>query len=101
MAISDHHLIGIRKSLVETHPWLPVSVDKAVREAKAIALAEVRDVSPLDVTLPWVEAETARYHQVNGQGLLEVRNCRECGRDRSDHALLLRAARHCGEISRI
>ena len=58
MAISDHHLIEIRKSLVETHPWLPVSVYKAFREAKAIALAEVRDVSALNVTLPWVEAET-------------------------------------------
>jgi 4,5-dihydroxyphthalate decarboxylase len=52
------HLIGIRKSLVETHPWLPVSVYKAFCEAKAIALAEVRDVSALNVTLPWVEAET-------------------------------------------
>jgi 4,5-dihydroxyphthalate decarboxylase len=52
------HLIGIRKSLAEKHPWLPVSVYKAFCEAKALALDEVRDVSALNVTLPWVEAET-------------------------------------------
>jgi 4,5-dihydroxyphthalate decarboxylase len=51
------HLIGIRKSLAEKHPWLPVSVYKAFCEAKAIALADVREVSALNVTLPWVEAE--------------------------------------------
>jgi 4,5-dihydroxyphthalate decarboxylase len=68
MAISDHHLIGIRKSLVETHPWLPVSVYKAFREAKTIALAEVRDVSALNVTLPWVEAETLDTIKLMGKG---------------------------------
>jgi 4,5-dihydroxyphthalate decarboxylase len=52
------HLIGVRKSLVEKYPWLPVSLYKAFCEAKAIALQEVRDVSALNVTLPWVEAET-------------------------------------------
>ena len=52
------HLIGVRKSLAEKYPWLPVSVYKAFCEAKTIALAEVRDVSALNVTLPWVEAET-------------------------------------------
>ena len=51
------HLIGIRKTLVEKYPWLPVSVYKAFCEAKEIALQEVRDVSALNVTLPWVEAE--------------------------------------------
>jgi 4,5-dihydroxyphthalate decarboxylase len=52
------HLIGIRRTLVERHPWLPVSVYKAFCQAKAIALEEVRDVAALNVTLPWVEAET-------------------------------------------
>jgi 4,5-dihydroxyphthalate decarboxylase len=51
------HLIGIRKSLVAQHPWLPASVYKAFCAAKAIALREVRDVTALNVTLPWVEAE--------------------------------------------
>ena len=51
------HLIGIRKTLVEKHPWLATSIYKAMLEAKAIALREVRDITALYVTLPWVEAE--------------------------------------------
>jgi 4,5-dihydroxyphthalate decarboxylase len=51
------HLIGIRKTLVERHPWLPMSVYKAFVAAKAIAMRDVRDVTALYVTLPWVEAE--------------------------------------------
>ena len=51
------HLIGIRKTLVEQHPWLATSVYKAFVQAKAIAMQEVRDITALNVTLPWVEAE--------------------------------------------
>jgi 4,5-dihydroxyphthalate decarboxylase len=51
------HLIGIKKTLVEQHPWLATSVYKAFVQAKAIAMQEVRDITALNVTLPWVEAE--------------------------------------------
>ncbi|WP_431283575.1 ABC transporter substrate-binding protein [Humitalea sp. 24SJ18S-53] len=53
------HLIGIKKTLVEKHPWLATSVYKAFVEAKHIAMQEVRDVTALNITLPWVEAEAA------------------------------------------
>ena len=52
------HLVGIRKVLVEQYPWLPTSVYKAFCEAKALAMADLRDVNALMVTLPWLEAET-------------------------------------------
>jgi 4,5-dihydroxyphthalate decarboxylase len=52
------HLVGIRKSLVEKYPWLPVSVYKAFCEAKAMAMTDLTDVNALMVTLPWLEAET-------------------------------------------
>jgi 4,5-dihydroxyphthalate decarboxylase len=52
------HLIGIRRSLVEQHPWLAVSVYKAFCEAKALAMTDLTDVNALMVTLPWLEAET-------------------------------------------
>ncbi len=61
------HLIGVRKTLVERYPWLPVSLYKAFCEAKAIALDEVRDVSALNVTLPWVEAEVLDTIRVMGR----------------------------------
>ncbi|MGC2776168.1 MAG: ABC transporter substrate-binding protein, partial [Bradyrhizobium sp.] len=41
----------------EQHPWLPASVYKAFVAAKAVAMRDVRDVTALYVTLPWVEAE--------------------------------------------
>jgi 4,5-dihydroxyphthalate decarboxylase len=52
------HLIGIRKTLAEKYPWLATSVYKAFCEAKALAVADLRDVNALTVTLPWLEAET-------------------------------------------
>jgi 4,5-dihydroxyphthalate decarboxylase len=52
------HLVGIRKVLVEQYPWLSTSVYKAFCEAKALAMADLRDVNALMVTLPWLEAET-------------------------------------------
>jgi 4,5-dihydroxyphthalate decarboxylase len=52
------HLVGIRKSLVERHPWLPTSVYKAFCAAKAIAMTNLRDVNALLVSLPFLEAET-------------------------------------------
>jgi 4,5-dihydroxyphthalate decarboxylase len=61
------HLIGIRKSLVEQYPWLPTSVYKAFCEAKALAMADLRDVNALMVTLPWLEAETNETAAVMGR----------------------------------
>jgi 4,5-dihydroxyphthalate decarboxylase len=52
------HTIGIRKTLVEEHPWLPVSVYKAFNQAKDIALDEIHDAGVCMVTLPWA------YHEV-------------------------------------
>ena len=52
------HMVGIRNSLVEKYPWLPVSVFKAFNEAKRLAMIDLTDVNALMVTLPWLEAET-------------------------------------------
>jgi 4,5-dihydroxyphthalate decarboxylase len=48
------HLIGIRKSLVEQHPWLAVNVYKAFLAAKKIAVQELGEIGALLVHLPWV-----------------------------------------------
>ncbi|MEP7329301.1 MAG: ABC transporter substrate-binding protein, partial [Betaproteobacteria bacterium] len=47
------HIIGIRRSLVERHPWLPVSVFKAFNQAKNLAMAELGQIGHLFVSLPW------------------------------------------------
>ncbi len=49
------HLLGIRKTLVEQHPWLPFSVFKAFEKSKQEALVRLTDTSATKVTLPFVE----------------------------------------------
>jgi 4,5-dihydroxyphthalate decarboxylase len=61
------HLIGIRKTLVEKYPWLATSVYKAFCEAKALAMADLRDVNALTVSLPWLEAETNETSALMGR----------------------------------
>jgi 4,5-dihydroxyphthalate decarboxylase len=61
------HLIGVKKALVERHPWLPTSLYKAFAEAKALALWEVRDINALRVTLPWLEAEAYETMALMGE----------------------------------
>jgi 4,5-dihydroxyphthalate decarboxylase len=51
------HVIGIRRSLAEAHPWLPVSVFKAFAEAKRRCMPELAQIGFLYTTLPWSVAE--------------------------------------------
>ena len=47
------HIIGIRKTLVDKHPWLPVSVFKAFSLAKDLAMVELGQIGHLYASLPW------------------------------------------------
>ncbi len=60
------HAVGIKKSLVEKHPWLPVSIYKAFLEAKRLAMIDLTDVNALMVTLPWLDAEARETMAVMG-----------------------------------
>jgi 4,5-dihydroxyphthalate decarboxylase len=51
------HLIGVRRSLVERHPWLAASVYKAFVEAKRLCLDELAQIGHLHATLPWLVPE--------------------------------------------
>lgn len=61
------HLLGIRRTLVEQHPWLPAAVLKAFEQSKAIALTRLVDVSALKVTLPFVEEELRTARKLMGE----------------------------------
>jgi 4,5-dihydroxyphthalate decarboxylase len=61
------HLIGIRRSLAERHPWLPVSVYKAFLAAKALCLEELMQIGHLAVSLPWSVAEYDRVRALMGE----------------------------------
>jgi 4,5-dihydroxyphthalate decarboxylase len=61
------HVLGIRKSLVQANPWLPIAVMKAFSASKAIALARLTDTSATKVTLPFVEENLRRARQLMGE----------------------------------
>jgi 4,5-dihydroxyphthalate decarboxylase len=61
------HLIGIKRHIVEQHPWLPASLYKAFLQAKEIALREVKEINALPVTLPWLVAEAQETVELMGQ----------------------------------
>jgi len=60
------HLLAIRKSLVEAHPWLAMSVVKAFYEAKRLAMAEMEEIAVLPVMLPWLSEDFKRSQAVMG-----------------------------------
>jgi 4,5-dihydroxyphthalate decarboxylase len=61
------HLIGIRKSLVEQYPWLPVNVYNAFLAAKNIAVKELNELAQLMVNLPWVVDHYNETREVMGE----------------------------------
>ena len=61
------HLVGIRRTLVEQHPWLAASVLKAFEQAKWEALARLADTSATKITLPFVEEQLKKARELMGQ----------------------------------
>jgi 4,5-dihydroxyphthalate decarboxylase len=60
------HLLGIRRSLVEQHPWLPSAALKAFEQSKTVALAHLTDTSATKVTLPFVEEQLRAARKLLG-----------------------------------
>ncbi len=51
------HVVGLRRTLAQQHPWLPGALLKAFEQSKAAALAKLEDTSATKVTLPFVEEQ--------------------------------------------
>ncbi len=60
------HLIGIRRTLVDKHPYLPVAVFKAFAQSKAAAMAALADTAATKVTLPFVEERIKEARDLMG-----------------------------------
>jgi len=60
------HLVGIRRSIVEKHPWLPVNVYNAFVEAKKICYEEMTEVGHLYQTMPWPVFELEQVRKLMG-----------------------------------
>ena len=60
------HMIGIRRSLLEKHPWLAINVFKAFTAARDIAMAELSITDTLRVTHPWITSDIASVKALMG-----------------------------------
>ncbi len=60
------HLLGIRKTLVQQHPWLAGAVLKAFEAARAAAFAQLADTSATKVMLPFVEEQLQVARELMG-----------------------------------
>jgi 4,5-dihydroxyphthalate decarboxylase len=54
------HVVAIRRSLIERHPWLAANVFHGFAEAKRLAIQDLEQTNFLRVTLPWVELDAVR-----------------------------------------
>jgi 4,5-dihydroxyphthalate decarboxylase len=63
------HLMGVRRSLAEAHPWLPGSILKACLQARSIALDEMHSTGMFYAMLPWLSDDLARAEAVMGPNM--------------------------------
>jgi 4,5-dihydroxyphthalate decarboxylase len=61
------HVIGIRRSLAEEHPWLAVNLMKAFIKAKELCWYELGQIGHLFTSLPWGVAEFAAARALMGE----------------------------------
>jgi len=61
------HLVGIRRTLVERHPWLPAAALKAFEQSKKAALEHLSDTSASKVTLPFVDEQLKAIREAMGE----------------------------------
>src|SRR4029077_3565404 len=60
------HLIGVRRTLAEKHPWVPAAVLKAFEQSKAAAMAHLWDTSATKVSMPFIEERVAETRAMMG-----------------------------------
>jgi 4,5-dihydroxyphthalate decarboxylase len=61
------HILGIRRTLAEQHPWLPIAAMKAFEQSKARALAKLADVAASKVTLPFIDEQLHAARRLIGE----------------------------------
>jgi 4,5-dihydroxyphthalate decarboxylase len=61
------HAVGVRKTLVNAHPGLPLAVYRAFCESKDLAVAELEVIQAPKITLPWINAELRRTRELMGE----------------------------------
>jgi 4,5-dihydroxyphthalate decarboxylase len=60
------HAVGIRRDVLDKHPWLAASVYKAFVQAKRLADADFAELTALKIGLPWLRAEFDATRDIMG-----------------------------------
>ncbi len=60
------HMMAVRKSLAEEHPWLAGNILKACFQARSIVQEEMKSTGMFYAMLPWLTDDLARAHAVMG-----------------------------------
>lgn len=63
------HMMAVRKSLAEEHPWLAGNILKACLLARNIAAEEMKSTGMFYAMLPWLSDDLARAHAVMGANM--------------------------------
>jgi 4,5-dihydroxyphthalate decarboxylase len=61
------HVLAIKRSLYEAHPFVATSLYNACCEARAMGIAKARDVGALRYMMPWMVADFHEIDQVFGK----------------------------------
>jgi 4,5-dihydroxyphthalate decarboxylase len=61
------HVLGIRESLLEAHPWIANNIVAAFEEAKSLCMPSLVDLDALAVSLPWLVAEAEATMALMGE----------------------------------
>ncbi len=61
------HLLGVKRTLAERHPWLPVALLKAFTAAKDLAIAALADPASAKATIPFLEERVRAAKALMGE----------------------------------
>jgi 4,5-dihydroxyphthalate decarboxylase len=61
------HIVGVRRTLADRHPWLPAAALKALSQAKTLALVHLADTAATKVMLPFVEEQLRNARELLGE----------------------------------
>lgn len=63
------HLMAVRKSLAQEHPWLAGNVFKACLQARNLAAEEMKSTGMFYAMLPWLSDDLRRAYEVMGPNI--------------------------------
>jgi 4,5-dihydroxyphthalate decarboxylase len=61
------HILGVRRAVVEAHPWVPATLFKAFEQSRQVALARLNDAAVAKVMLPFVEEQLQAARGLMGE----------------------------------